>query len=309
VKNIAVLKGHTPNKISFTETLHQNDGETVPQKKQRSANEDETDTHSPHTSHLAHRRPSPHIAHPSSISSIHFRQCIINVMPLQAACLRFFSLYLLLSSWTTGMAAAAATTSSSSISSLRARNDMNSSLSNDVVRIVSKHEQQQKRLLQQAVPADDIKDFQPLTCNRNLASAPCGTWSSRFGTKTSHTERIIVPCGECIVMDHTATANLELLGGIDIIGKLVFLDGYKLNLSSTIIVVQGELQITSTKPVNGIPDIKFTMIGNDNAITFTPADVNTNACKGVSTCSVGKKGIIVAGGKVTSKLLPCAYRL
>jgi hypothetical protein len=225
-------------------------------------------------------------------------------MPLQATCLRFFSLYLLLSSWTTGTAAAAATTSSSSVSSLRGRNDMNSSLSNDVVRIVStKHEQQQKRLLQQA--ADDMKDFQTLTCNRNLISTPCGTWSSRFGTKTSHTERIIVPCGECIVMDHTATADLELLGGIDIIGKLVFLDGYKLNLSSTLIVVQGELQIASTKPVNGIPDIKFTMIGNDNAITFTPVDVNTNACKGVSMCSVGKKGIIVAGGKVTSKSLPC----
>jgi G8 domain len=226
-------------------------------------------------------------------------------MPLQATCLRFLSLYLLLSSWTTGTAAAAVTTSSSSASSLRARSDMNSTLSNDVVHIVStKHEHHQKRLLQQA--ADDMKDFQPLTCNRNLASAPCGsTWSSRFGTKTSHTERIIVPCGECIVMDHTATTNLELLGGIDIIGKLVFLDGYKLNLSSTMIVVQGELQITSTKPVNGIPDIKFTMIGNDNTLTFTPVDVNTNACKGVSTCSVGKKGIIVAGGKVTSKLLPC----
>jgi hypothetical protein len=188
-------------------------------------------------------------------------------MPLQATCFRFLSLYLLLSSWTTGTAAA--TTSSSSTSSLRGRSDMNSTLSNDVVRIVStKHEHHQKRLLQQAVPADDMKDFQPLTCNRNLASAPCGTWSSRFGTKTSHTERIIVPCGECIVMDHTATADLELLGGIDIIGKLVFLDGYKLNLSSTMIVVQGELQITSTKPVNGIPDIKLTMIGNDNATTF-----------------------------------------
>lgn len=103
-------------------------------------------------------------------------------------------------------------------------------------------------------------------------------------------------------MDHAA-ADLQLNNGIDIIGKLVFPDGYKLNLQSTLIVVQGELHITSTKQVTGVPDVRFTMIGSDTTLTFTPVGNNANACKNVATCASGKKAIIVAGGKVTRKLL------
>jgi hypothetical protein len=101
-------------------------------------------------------------------------------------------------------------------------------------------------------------------------------------------------------MDH-ATADLQLNAGIDIIGKLVFPDGYKLNLRSTLIVIQGELHMTSTKQVTGVPDVRFTMIGNDATLTFTPVGNNANNCKNVPTCTAGKKAIIVAGGKVTRK--------
>ena len=111
-------------------------------------------------------------------------------------------------------------------------------------------------------------------------------------------------------MDH-ASGNLSLLGGLDILGKLVFPDGYNLNLVTTMIAVQGELVMTASKPVDGTPQIKFTMIGNDDQMTFTPIDANANACKGVSTCPTGKKAIVVAGGKVNSKyqhVLSFAYR-
>ena len=45
------------------------------------------------------------------------------------------------------------------------------------------------------------------------------------------------------------------------------------------------------------------MIGNVDR-SFTPIDANTRACNGAATCNAGKKGIIVAGGKVNIRGLP-----
>jgi len=159
---------------------------------------------------------------------------------------------------------------------------------------------------------DEIEDFVPLACNANLASVTCSSWSSKFGTADTHSVRRTITCGECVTMDH-ASGNLSLLGGLDVHGKLVFPDGYSLNLVTTMIAVQGELEMTASKPVDGTPQIKLTMIGNDDQMTFTPIDANANACKGVSTCATGKKAIVVAGGKVNSKyqhvpFLSFAYR-
>jgi G8 domain len=140
-------------------------------------------------------------------------------------------------------------------------------------------------------------DFLPLLCNAGLASAPCTLWTKAFGTKSQYTNRVVIPCGQCITMNF-AGASLQLLGGLEIIGKLVIPNKVKLNLSTTTIVVQGELQMTSTKPVNGVPDVKITLTGNDD-VTFTPVDRNVNACHGVSTCTAGKKSIVVAGGKIS----------
>ena len=151
---------------------------------------------------------------------------------------------------------------------------------------------------------DGMKDFVPLACNANLASTPCSSWTSMFGTATSFSERIVIPCGKCVAMD-VVGGSLELSGGLDVIGKLVFPDGYKLNLVSSIIAVQGELEMTATKTVDGIPNIIFTMIGNVDR-SFTPIDINTKACNGAATCNAGKKGIIVAGGKVNIHGIPNA---
>lgn len=149
---------------------------------------------------------------------------------------------------------------------------------------------------------DGMRDFKPLTCNAALATAQCVPWTRKFGTSTVYPARVVIPCGECVVMD-VAGGTLLLQAGIDIIGKLVFPDGYKLNLSAPIIAIQGELEMTASKTVDGIPNIKITMFGaNDKFIT--PVDVNAKACKGAATCNVGKKGIVVAGGKVTIRGLP-----
>ena len=149
---------------------------------------------------------------------------------------------------------------------------------------------------------DGMKDFVPLACNANIATATCASWTSIFGPSKSFSERIVIQCGQCVTMD-VAGGSLELSGGIDVIGKLVFPDNYILNMSSQIIAVQGELEISATKAVDGIPNIIFTMKGNVDR-SFTPIGANTGACNGAVTCNAGKKGIVVAGGKVNIHGLP-----
>jgi G8 domain len=151
---------------------------------------------------------------------------------------------------------------------------------------------------------DGMKDFLTLTCNANLASASCQKWTVKIGTSNTYTNLVIVPCGECITMDYIGSSTLNLLGGIDIQGRLVFPDGYKVNVTTPMIIVQGELIMTATKPVDGIPNIKISMIGQDEKQSFTPIDSNAKACNfGAATCIVGKKAIVVAGGKVNSKFM------
>jgi cell surface hyaluronidase len=149
---------------------------------------------------------------------------------------------------------------------------------------------------------DGMRDFRTLSCNANLNTAQCKTWTSVFGTATSFSARVVIPCGQCITMDVTS-GDLDLSGGLDVLGKLVFPDGYKLNLSTTVLAVQGELEMIATKTVDGIPNIKITMVGTADK-SFTPIDVNAKACNGTETCNVGKKGIVVAGGKVNIHGLP-----
>ena len=97
--------------------------------------------------------------------------------------------------------------------------------------------------------------------------------------------------------------SLALYAGLEVIGKLVFPDGYKLNLSANIVIVQGELEMTATKAVDGTPNIKVTLIGNIDH-TITPVGENAKACNGSAQCPAGKKSFIVAGGKVNIHGLP-----
>jgi hypothetical protein len=165
----------------------------------------------------------------------------------------------------------------------------------------AKHVKSVRHRQRRAEAEDVVRDFDPLYCNRNIDSATCQSWSSVFGTTQNvFTGRLVIPCGTCIIMNHT-NGDLTFNDGIDIIGKLVLPDGYKVNIYTSIIVVQGILEITSTSPVTGTPNIQIVMIGNNTKQSFTPADTNVNACVGDNTCLAGKKAIVVAGGTVNRK--------
>jgi len=146
---------------------------------------------------------------------------------------------------------------------------------------------------------EEIRDFVPLGCNANIGTAVCESWTSKFGTNDEHSNRITIDCGQCITMDHGGE-TLSLLDGLEIYGKLVFPDGYKLEVETTMLSVQGELEMTALKPVDGSPQVIFTMIGDDDE-TFTPIGENIEACDGERMCSTGKRGIVVAGGRVNRK--------
>jgi hypothetical protein len=139
------------------------------------------------------------------------------------------------------------------------------------------------------------KQFVPLACNDKLDSIKCSSWVKKFGSASIQSTLIVIECGECYIMDFPGT-TLTLKAGIDIVGKLVFPNGYRLRLVTSMIVVQGELEMTSTKPVDGKPDIEVTMIGMDEKF-FTAQAENKYMCP-KSRCLAGKKSITVAGGKL-----------
>lgn len=149
----------------------------------------------------------------------------------------------------------------------------------------------------------DMFDFFPLSCNADLDAARCVPWSSRFGTESTVSKRIIIACGECVVMNYAASDTLTLAGGMDIRGKLVFPDnGYSLTLFTPLIAIQGELEMASTAAVDGTPPLRIVLTGQEDQF-FTAVGENQYSCDGDSICNAGKKGIVVAGGKVTSKYL------
>jgi len=145
-------------------------------------------------------------------------------------------------------------------------------------------------------------DFVPFACNNDFT--PCIPWTEKFGTDTLHSKRLVIECGECVTMDDHPHPGpmITLMDGIDIRGKLQITktkEDVPLTIKSTIVVVQGELEMSATKAVDGSPLIHFIMEGEENK-SFMPVEENSEACGG-NECSVGKKGITVAGGKVDRK--------
>jgi hypothetical protein len=163
--------------------------------------------------------------------------------------------------------------------------------------VPTKH--QQDNILVNNKVMGDIPQFVPLSCNANLEWTKCTSWVSKFGKESIHSDLIVIECGKCYVMDFQGSV-LTLKAGIDIVGKLVFPNGYYLRLVTSMIVVQGELKMTSTKAITGTPDIEVTMIGMEDKY-FTARGENKNVCRD-SRCLAGKKAITIAGGKLNGTL-------
>lgn len=154
-----------------------------------------------------------------------------------------------------------------------------------------------------------LPDFAPLSCNdsndpNNNSTDPwdCVPWEEDFGVNEGAIE---IPCNKCYSMGNFQGGEIITLSGpLDIKGKLDFPDGTKVQLETTGIIVQGELAMTSTRAVNGIPEISIMFFGSDD-VYFTPDPENAGACVSESTsgvidsrCNLGVKPFVVAGGKL-----------
>jgi len=145
----------------------------------------------------------------------------------------------------------------------------------------------------------DHMDFKPLDCNpESFDGVTCSSWETKFGSSLTHNNLTIIPCNECIRMD-IAGPELVLNGGLDIQGKLLFEDGYKLILKTTHIVVQGELEMKATRTVTDNHDVEFILFGKNTELKFDPLAPNSHL-----NSIVGKKSITVAGGKINILALP-----
>ena len=103
-------------------------------------------------------------------------------------------------------------------------------------------------------------------------------------------------------MDAPNTYPLVLPHGLNVEGKLVFPDGYQLEVHTPFVFVQGELNITSTRSTSASEDVQIVLTGNEEATLFPNAQ-NSVHC-GTSGCNFGSKPVVVAGGKLRIQGLP-----
>mmetsp|Transcript_29790 Transcript_29790/g.44184 ORF Transcript_29790/g.44184 Transcript_29790/m.44184 type:complete len:1743 (-) Transcript_29790:270-5498(-) len=147
------------------------------------------------------------------------------------------------------------------------------------------------------VPFGNEEDFSPLSCNEVYSD--CVPWSEKVW---DFSDTITIPCGECVLMDITDGSTITADFGINIIGKLDFVPDAHVTIEAAIILVQGEMNFISTeemiKPEN--QKVKFMMTGTLD-LNFQPHPENAASCNQEThdgACEVGKKSIIVAGGKI-----------
>ena len=150
--------------------------------------------------------------------------------------------------------------------------------------------------------ATTVDLFEPLTCNSQMAA--CVPWTQYLKSEShSFSTLIKIGCGVCVTMDLPGP-RIDFHQGLDIVGKLVIPErDTRLVIYSTMIVVQGELQVTATGEVGPEPNIHFIMNGDQKDATFQPVWNNAGACGG-GPCSVGPKAVVVAGGTVTMRGSP-----
>ena len=129
--------------------------------------------------------------------------------------------------------------------------------------------------------------------------------------------RIVVPCGECIVLDRGLHArSLIFNDGLDIQGKLIFPPNLEIKVKTTSILVQGELHMFANKAIDGLPSITVTWMDlpgsasswSSGSKSFRQESPHSRQypCGRLDweECDMGERPFLVAGGKVVIQGLP-----
>jgi len=154
-------------------------------------------------------------------------------------------------------------------------------------------------------------EFTPLPCNAALRIEDCdGTTALSSILLASSFPKI--PCGTCAIADLINGETLSSPNGLDIEGMLYFPPSASGILEVAHIIVQGILKIDPPTPLNDAQgrtngQVKIRLNGPDSDVYMTPHDHNAAACDmsddmngGMSggSCNVGKRPIVVAGGRL-----------
>lgn len=161
--------------------------------------------------------------------------------------------------------------------------------------------------------------FTRLACNTPVCNVKRSSWTAEAYKPNSGT--VVIPCGHCITLDYDSNPSnkftLVLPFGIDIQGTLR-ISGYTstpLTIITPFVRVQGKLIMdTSRNMVGSEPKVKILLTdsnsgGPSSSTSFVPARENSYACSernsGTPTsCVVGSKPIVVAGGELDIQGLP-----
>ena len=160
-----------------------------------------------------------------------------------------------------------------------------------------------KNMHKSSVASHPTGNFGPLDCNAHLDQDPCTTTFSSLFRGSQWYETVVIPCGKCVMMDRPVEV-LQFFAGLDIRGKLLIPDGTQINIRTTYILVLGELEMESSKPINGAPDILIQWIHTEDELPITWRPPNSQCGEPYDECDLGTRPFVVAGGKVTMRGLP-----
>jgi len=175
-------------------------------------------------------------------------------------------------------------------------NNVDSSISNSVINPLSNTDLNivYENLLNSNGDEDHNHSFVPLVCNTNVHNKICQNFSEQ---NYDLSQKVVIPCGTCILMDASSEETLYFGKGLDVQGKLLFPSSSNLKKVVTpFVFVQGIL-IVEYSPEK----LEFQLVGtDDNMFVSHPDQTGFSGCSSENNgCSVSKKAFVVAGGTLS----------
>jgi len=171
--------------------------------------------------------------------------------------------------------------------------------------------------------------FKALTCNQNILQQECIPWSSYFDSSNTslfeYTNKVIVPCGECIILDplseeyHSSNIEYIMYDGLSIQGRLLIpnvgnSNSNKIKLLTKSIEVEGILSIyegsdaeqtDNGEPITGEVNLEIHLFGAEDGERYLlPHEENSHVCSQDVGCKIGKLPFAVAGGLLDIHAMP-----
>lgn len=144
--------------------------------------------------------------------------------------------------------------------------------------------------------------YAPLSCNTeaSIDSDACLDTASDLSALVNAASvtggPVVVPCGQCAIVDYVDGSTITIPSGLDIVGRLHFPPTANVMLNTTAVFVQGQLDIEKPNAGN---KVTVTLYGTEDQY-FYPHDLCSGEYNEACTDkkNMGTKPVVVAGGKL-----------